>query len=295
MRFGVVLPAELGRSADPEWVVRFAQQSERLGYHEVSVVEHPVVVGETASVYPYAPDGRSPLPDDCPLPDPLELLAFLAGQTSSLGLATSVLVLPVHQPVVLAKRLATLDRLSGGRLRVCVGLGWMREEIEACGGEFARRGDLADEAIAAMRALWHATGPAGASFTGPTWRFRRAHSYPKPTRSCGVPIYVGGHSLSAARRAGRIGDGFQPLGLAGDDLDRAIAEMQTAAVHAGRDQSDIELVLGATLGRIDGARVEDAERRGAGRMMLSVSRGARTIDDVIEQLTAAAARLDLSP
>jgi probable F420-dependent oxidoreductase len=293
MKIGVVLPAELGRTAEPEWVSAFAARAEALGYDEISVVEHSVVIADTASTYPYAPDGRSPLPDDCPLPDPLELLAFVAARTERLGLATGVLVLPNHHPVVLAKRLATLDRLSGGRLRICLGVGWMREEIEACGGDFDHRGALADEAIAAMRALWRDASAAGASFDGTRYSFARAHSWPKPVQPGGVPLFIGGHSKAAARRAGRLGDGFQPLGLAGDDLAAAIATMRAAAREAGRDPSDVELVLGATLGRVDAERVEKAAEQGAGRLLLSVSRGASTLDDVLAQLESAAGRIGL--
>lgn len=295
MKIGVVLPAELGATADPEWVTSFAQRAEALGYDELSVVEHSVVIADTASTYPYAPDGRSPLPDDCPLPDPLELLAFVAARTERLGLATGVLVLPNHHPVVLAKRLATLDRLSGGRLRICLGVGWMREEIEACGGAFDHRGKLADEAIAAMRTLWRDTSVAGASFDGARYRFDRAHSWPKPAHPGGVPLFIGGHSKAAARRAGRLGDGFQPLGLGGDDLAAAIATMRSAARDAGRDPSEVELVLGATLGRVDTERVEKAAAQGADRLLLSVSRGASTIEDVLAQLESAADRLGLAP
>lgn len=294
MRFGVLLPPEFGHSDDPEWVTTFAQCAEELGFDELSVVEHSVVVRDTASTYPYSPDGRSPLPDDCPLPDPLELLAFVAARTVRLGLATGVLVLPNHHPVVLAKRLATLDRLSGGRLRVCLGVGWMREEIEACGGDFDRRGPLADEAIAAMRTLWADRGAAGADFAGPTYPFRGAHSWPKPERPAGVPLYIGGHSRAAARRAGRIGDGFQPLGLAGADLDAALALMRSTAVEAGRDPASVDLVLGATLGRVDAERVEQAAALGASRLLLSPSRGATDLDALVEQMAGAAARLGLS-
>ncbi|HEU5005409.1 MAG TPA: LLM class F420-dependent oxidoreductase [Jatrophihabitantaceae bacterium] len=294
MKIGVVLPSELASTADPDWVSAFATRAEALGYDEISVVEHSVVIADTSSTYPYAPDGRSPLPDDCPLPDPLELLAFVAARTERLGLATGVLVLPNHHPVVLAKRLATLDRLSGGRLRICLGVGWMREEIEACGGDFEHRGALADEAIAAMRALWRDTSAAGASFDGTRYRFARAHSWPKPVRPDGVPLFIGGHSTAAARRAGRIGDGFQPLGLAGDDLAAAVATMRDAAREAGRDPSEVELVLGATLGRVDAERVEQAAAQGASRLLLSVSRGASTPEDVLGQLDSAAQRLGLA-
>jgi probable F420-dependent oxidoreductase len=293
MRFGIVLPSELGRSADPEWVSEFALRAESLGFHEISVVEHTVVVGETASTYPYSPTGRSPLRDDCPLPDPLELLAYIAGQTTRLGLATGVLVLPNQHPVVLAKRLATLDRLSGGRVRICLGLGWMREEIEACGGDFGQRGKLAEEAIAAMRALWRSTGPDGASFDGTAYAFERAFSWPKPFRPEGVPLYIGGHSMAAARRAARLGDGFQPLGLAGDELRAALAAMREEARSAGRDPRTVDLVLGSTLGRVDERRVEEAAGLGASTLLLSVSRGAATLDDVVTQMAGCAQRLGL--
>jgi alkanesulfonate monooxygenase SsuD/methylene tetrahydromethanopterin reductase-like flavin-dependent oxidoreductase (luciferase family) len=109
--------------------------------------------------------------------------------------------------VVLAKRLATLDRLSGGRTRICLGLGWMREEIEACGGDFDRRGSIADEAIDLMRTLWPGSAPNGTSFHGATYSIDHAHSWPKPVRADGAPLYVGGRSKAAARRAGRLGAG----------------------------------------------------------------------------------------
>ena len=113
------------------------------------------------------------------MPDPLDLLAFLAGQTTTLGLATGVLVLPNHHPVVLAKRAATVDALSGGRLRLCVGVGWLREEVQACGADFDSRGRRADEQIAVLRALW-AGDADGVSHHGEFFDFDDAMSYPKP-------------------------------------------------------------------------------------------------------------------
>lgn len=290
MKFGVVLPPELGRSDDPEWVGEFARQAESLGFDEISVVEHTVVIVDTASRYPYSPTGRSPLPDDCPLPDPLELLSYIAGRTTRLGLATGVLVLPNHHPVMLAKRLATLDRLSGGRLRVCLGLGWIREEVEACGGVFSLRGRLADEAIQAMRALWTA-GPAGASFRGGRYAFERALSLPQPSRPGGVPLYIGGHTTAAALRAARLGHGFQPLGLTGDRLHAALAAMREEARRLGRD---VDLVLGSTLGRVTEQRIEEAAALGASTLLLSTSQGAATLDDVVAQMTGCAQRLGLA-
>ncbi|MGV9863040.1 LLM class F420-dependent oxidoreductase [Rhodococcus koreensis] len=293
MKLGVVIPVELGRAGEPEWILEFARAAESLGFDEISAVEHSVVIADTESEYPYSPTGKSHLPDDCSLPDPLELLSFVAGATTTLGLATGVLVLPNHHPVVLAKRLATLDRLSAGRLRVCLGLGWMREEIEACGGDFDRRGAVADEAIAVMRALW--SGTAAVDFEGEYFSFRGAQSWPKPQRDSGVPLFIGGHSPAAARRAGRLGDGFQPLGLAGDDLDRAIARMRAAAAGAGRDPADVELVLGATLPRLDEAKLDRSRDLGANRLVLSASRHAQSLDQVVDEMAACSARLGLSP
>lgn len=294
MKIGVVLPAVLNGSSDPTWVRTFATAVEGFGYDEISVIEHSVVIRQTASTYPYSPSGRSPLPDDCEIPDPLELLSFIAGITSTVGLATGVLVLPNHHPVVMAKRLASLDRLSGGRLRICLGLGWMREEVLACGGDFDQRGRIADEAIAVMRALWSGSDTEGVTFHGQWFDFERAVSAPKPHQSGGVPLYIGGHSRHAARRAGRLGDGFQPLGLAGADLDAAIVEMRAAAEEAGRDPRGVDLVLGHTLGRVDHAALDDAAAMGAGRILLSTSRGADSLDAVIDQLGACAERLGLT-
>ena len=158
------------------------------------------------------------------MPDPLDLLAFLAAHTERLGLATGVLVLPNHHPVVLAKRVATVDALSGGRLRLCVGTGWLKEEIEACGTDFGSRGRRADEQLEVMRLLWD-DHPDGASFHGEFFDFDHAMCYPE-TRRKRVPIHIGGHSRAAARRAGRIGDGFQPLGLGGSELADLVALMR---------------------------------------------------------------------
>ncbi|MEU1521103.1 LLM class F420-dependent oxidoreductase [Nocardia rhamnosiphila] len=289
MKLGVVIPVELGSSGEPEQILRFARAAESLGFDEISAVEHSVVVANTASVYPYSPTGRSPLPDDCDIPDPVELLSFVAGATTTLGVSTGVLVLPNHNPVVLAKRLATLDRLSGGRLRVCLGLGWMREEVEACGGRFDRRGEIADEAIAVMRALW--AGGDSVDFAGEYFSFTGAYSRPTPLRESGVPLYIGGHSAAAARRAGRLGDGFQPLGLAGEELDTAIGVMRAAAARAERDPAEISLVLGATLRRVDEAELDRARGLGADRMMLSASRRATSMDLVIEEMAECSKRL----
>ncbi len=292
MKYAVLAPVAAGRTGDPDWIAEFARHVEACGFESLVAVEHAVVVSDYASVYPYDQSGRMDVADDCPIPDPLDLLAFLAGQTTRLGLATGVLVLSNHHPVVLAKRAATVDALSGGRLRLCVGVGWMKEEVQACGTDFATRGRRADEAIDAMRALWADTAPEGASFHGEFFRFERAMSYPKPVRTGGIPIHIGGHSRAAARRAGRRGDGLQPLGLSGDDLRRLVGVMRTEAAQVGRDPDTLELTLGHLAARITVEKAEKLRALGAHRVLLGVT----PTDDlaaVKDELSACAQRLGL--
>lgn len=269
MQFGILPPVRAGVTADPEWMTAFARHAEACGFESVVVVEHAVVVSDYESRYPYAPSGRMPLPDDCRIPDPLDLLAFLAGVTTEITLATGVLVLPNHQAVVLAKRVATIDVLSGGRMRLCVGVGWMDEELRATGADPRTRGRRTDEAIAVLRALWADAGPNGAEFDGDFFAFHRAHSYPKPVRPGGVPIHVGGHTAAAARRAGRMGDGFQPLGLEGEDLARRVADMRAAAEQAGRDPATVELTLSGYLPTLSEDDVATASALGAVRLVVA--------------------------
>ncbi len=180
-------------------------------------------------------------------------------------------VVPNHQAVVLAKRVATVDVLSGGRMRLGVGVGWMAEELVATGAEPATRGRRTDETIAAMRTLWAGSGTEGADFDGEFVAFRRAHSYPKPVRPGGVPIHVGGHSAAAARRAGRIGDGFHPLGLSPEVVACRQEQVRSAAEAAGREPSAVELTLSGHLPATTEDVVERAAAAGACRLVLSTS------------------------
>jgi probable F420-dependent oxidoreductase len=249
----------------------FAHHAEACGFESVVLVEHAVVVSDYESVYPYSSSGKMPLPDDCSIPDPLDLMAYLAGVTENLGLATGVLVLPNHHPVVLAKRIATVDVLSGGRVRMCVGVGWMDEELRATGTDPRTRGRRTDESIRAMRTLWAESGSSGAEFSGEFFSFHHAHSYPKPVRPTGVPIDIGGHSEAAARRAGRLGDGFHPLGLSADDLSVRMGQLRESAERAERDPSAIELTLSGYLPTTSEQNVEDARSAGAHRLVVSAT------------------------
>ncbi len=292
MQFGIIPPVRLGVTADPVWMTSFARHAEACGFESVVLVEHAVVISDYQSTYPYASSGKMPLPDDCRIPDPLDLMAYLAAVTEQITLATGVLVVPNHSAVVLAKRIATVDVLSGGRVRMCVGVGWMDEELRATGADPRSRGRRTDETLAALRVLWADSGAAGADFDGEFVSFRHAHSFPKPVRPGGVPLHIGGHSEAAARRAGRLGDGFQPLGLAPEVLTVRLAQMREAAEAAGRDAGAIELSLSGYLPTLTEEEVAAAEAAGATRLVASTSMSG-DLAQIHDELSAFAERFGL--
>ena len=293
LKVAVFVPIGDGVTADPDWMVSFAEHLELSGFESIIVAEHTVMLTQYESVYPYDSSGRVGLSADSPIPDPLDLLAFLAGSTSRLRLATGVLVLPNHHPVVLAKRAATVDVLSGGRLRLCVGVGWLREELEACGVEFDSRGRRADEQLAVLRTLW-ADRPQGASYHGEFYDFDHVMSYPKPAAGERLPVHIGGHSRAAARRAGRFGDGFQPLGVTGPKLAALITLMREEASAAGRDPAALEVSLGHLVTKIDAERAAGLIDQGADRVVLAMP-PTTDIEQAKDILSACAQRLSLIP
>jgi probable F420-dependent oxidoreductase len=174
--------------------------------------------------------------DDVAIPDPLIPLAYVAAVTKTIKLATGILILPQRHPIYTAKEVATVDVLSGGRVILGIGSGWMKEEFEALGIDFHHRGAMTDEAIQALRALWK---DGAASFEGKHFRFGPLHSNPKPVRR-DVPIHVGGHSTAAARRAGRYGDGFFPTVMNPEKLKELFSTVRSEAQKAGRNPDAIE-------------------------------------------------------
>jgi probable F420-dependent oxidoreductase len=188
---------------DPDQMIAVARHAEQCGFESFYTPEH-------IALYPGASVGPAVFPAATPIADPLECLAFVAAATERILLGTGVLLLPYHQPVVLAKRLATLDVLSKGRMRLLtVGVGALPGEAMAGGVDFATRGRRADEAIDVLRLLWDGDEN-GVSFDGAFYSFTGLCSFPKPLGR--LPIHVGGSSPAAARRAGLRGDGYFPGG-----------------------------------------------------------------------------------
>lgn len=234
MKFGLRY-CNTSRYVDPKEAVALAQAGEAAGFESLWTVEHTVIPAGYGSAYPYAPSGKmAGGHDDIPLPDPLIWMAYIAAATKTIKLATGILILPQHQPVLAAKQIATLDYMSGGRVLLGIGVGWMKEEFAALGVPFNERGARTDEYILAMRELWAADKP---TFNGKFVQFKEAYCRPQPTNKS-VPIIVGGHSEAAAKRAGKLGDGYFPARDAPADM---IALARKSAAEAGRDPNKLEI------------------------------------------------------
>ncbi|MGH7863519.1 MAG: LLM class F420-dependent oxidoreductase [Candidatus Binataceae bacterium] len=237
MKLGLMF-ANSGPFSNPEMLAHLATAAERFGFESIWTVEHVVIPQDYKSPYPYSPTGKIPGGEDVDIPDPLLPLAYAAAVTRKLKLATGILILPQRHPLYVAKEIATLDRLSNGRVVFGIGSGWLKEEFDSLGLDFHQRGAMTDEAIRALRILWRDDA---ASFSGKHFKFGPVKMFPKPVQKGGVPIVIGGHSPAAARRAGRLGDGFFPALAELDKLKELFAVMTDEATKAGRDAKTIEL------------------------------------------------------
>jgi probable F420-dependent oxidoreductase len=214
-------------------LVDMASRADELGFDSVWVHDHVFNVGHVLDRI----GGR-------PYYEPMTFLSFVAARTRRVRLGTSVLVLPYHNPVRLAKAAATLDVLCGGRLVLGVGVGLIEKEMQAMGTPFAERGAYTDEAISVMRTLWAAEEP---RFEGKYYRFEGMKFSPRPLQTPSIPLVIGGVSRAAIRRAARLGDGWQPLGLSPEALAKGIAALRDEARAGGRDAAKIPVSIAMTL------------------------------------------------
>src|SRR5438105_5295750 len=207
MRYGFYLPTR-GPAATRDGILALAREGERLGLHSAMIADYIVLPVESQSTYPYTLDGKHPSTGDAL--ETFSILGVVAGATERLRLVTSVLVLPYRNPVLTAKMAASLDVLSGGRITLGVGAGWLKEEFEALNSPaFNRRGAVTDEWIVIFKQLW---SEAPASFEGRFYRYSDIRCEPFPVQKPHPPIWVGGHSRAALRRTARHGDGWRPCG-----------------------------------------------------------------------------------
>lgn len=231
----------IGAGADRAVIAEVSAAAERCGFATLWSGEHVVMVDQSTSRYPYSDDGQIAVPAQADWIDPMIGLAFAAAATSTIGIATGVLLLPEHNAVHLAKQAATLDTLSGGRFTLGIGIGWSREEFDALGVPFERRGARTAEYVAAMRTLWRDDV---ASFGGEFVSFDSVRVNPKPVRDRRIPIVLGGNSDAALRRAAAWGDGWYGFNV--DDVPAAaerIATLQALCREADRDPDELRLAV----------------------------------------------------
>src|SRR2546425_996587 len=230
MEFGCHLPV-YGPAATRETLLAFARRMEALGYDSLWASDHVVIPWRIASKYPYNETGDFPLPASANFLEPLTTLALVAGATERIRLGTTVLVLPHRHPLLAAKMLATLDHLAPGRVILGAGVGWMREEIELFGVDYARRGAWGDEAIRIMRACWRGERP---SFRGEFVSFAPVGFAPKPPRGT-IPVWIGGHTPRALRRVAELGGGWHAAFTSAAKMKGGLAPLAAAGRAARRE------------------------------------------------------------
>jgi len=278
MQFGLHLGTR-GPAADPDSLVTIARRAEALGYAYLGLSDHVVIATKVDSVYPYTQTGQWFAQDTGICLEQITALGFIAATTSRIRLLTSVMVLPHRHPVLAAKMLATVDVLSKGRVTAGVGVGWMAEELALLGAPaFAARGRASDEYVEAFRALWSQPRP---SYQGAHVRFGDLLFEPKPKQSP-LPIWIGGETAPARRRAGRLGDGWYPVSNnpaspydTPDLYGAGLKEVRAAAMAAGRDPQRLDTGLFAIRHKV-GA---EEKARDGGRLSFTGSQDA-ILDDI---------------
>jgi len=227
----------IGATAEPEAARAAAVTAERLGFATIWAPEHVVLVEQYISKYPYS-SGQFPGPPEIPIADPFTTLAYVAAATTTIRLGTGVCLVPEHNPLVLAKTAATLDRLSGGRFILGAGVGWLAEEFAALGVPFEHRGARTREYIEVMRRLWRERS---STHQGEFVSFAGVLSFPKPANARGIPVWFGGESGPALRRVAEYGDGWLGFRVSPDDAAAKVRRIEDLLRANGRSRADVTL------------------------------------------------------
>ncbi len=270
----------IGASTEPACLRTIATHAERLGFSTLWAPEHVVLLDDYASKYPYS-SKDFPLPTDCPIGDPFTTLAYVAACTTRIRLATGICLVPEHNPLALAKAIATTDRLSGGRVVLGSGIGWLEEEFRALGIPWEERALRTRECIEVMRKLW---SEEVSSHDGRFVKFRGVRSYPKPANGRSVPVWFGGESGPALRRVAEIGDGWIGFNLTAEQAAAKVRRIEELLRASGRSRSDIELAACPymnPIGKDDLARYRDA---GIDEVALISLASLPTEQGIVEQL-----------
>jgi probable F420-dependent oxidoreductase len=235
----------IGPSADPELIALTAQTAEQCGFYSLWAPEHVVLLDQYASKYPYSQDGKLPMHTSVDILDPFTALTFAAAHSKRIRLGTGICLVPERNPLVTAKEVASLDKLSGGRFDFGVGIGWLAEEFTAVGVPWERRAERTREYLRAMKLLWTEEEPA---FTGEFCSFPKVRMYPKPVQKPHPPIIFGGESTPALKRVAEVGDGWFGVNVTVEDARSKIARIRQYAAAVGRDPSRFSFSVSPGLG-----------------------------------------------
>jgi probable F420-dependent oxidoreductase len=284
-----------GRTRGMAVMKALAQTAERAGFSTLWAPEHVVLLDSYASRYPYRDDGTLPAPADAPIPDPFLTLCTMASVTRTIRLATGICLVPEHNPLVLAKVVATLDSLSEGRVVLGVGVGWLEEEFRALGIPWERRAHRTREYIEAMRRLW---GDSLSSYQGEFVNFENVRSFPKPVRGANLPVFFGGESAPALRRVAEYGNGWCGFNLDPAEAADKVRRIEALLKSGGRKRADVELAVSPYTKPIapdDLARYRDA---GVDEVVIvnlraprSPEEAEKSVEDAARKWIGAAARL----
>jgi probable F420-dependent oxidoreductase len=226
--------------ATPELLDAVAAEAETRGIATIWVGEHVVLFGDYASRYPYADDGRIPAPPGSGLLEPLVTLTYLAARTTAVRLGTAMLLLPQRNPVYVAKEVSTLDWLSGGRVDLGVGVGWLKEEFDALNVAWPHRGRRTDEYLEVLRTLW--TDDTSA-FEGETYTLPPCEMFPKPRQQPHPPVHIGGETPAALRRAARVGQGWHTFNRTPEEVAEGLAALDAELRLAGRSRDELRITV----------------------------------------------------
>jgi probable F420-dependent oxidoreductase len=230
----------IGPGADPLVLEAVASTADRAGFATLWSGEHVVMVDRPDAPYPYAADGRIAVPSDADWLDPLVTLAFVAALTSRIRIATGILLLPQHNPILVAKQAASLDVLSHGRFVLGVGIGWSSEEFAALGIPFRERARRNREYVEAIRTLWQSRR---SSYRGEFVHFDEVRCYPKPYRDRRIPVVLGGNSDAALDRVVAYGDGWYGFNLAINEIPDRLEALATRCEQVGRARDSLEIAV----------------------------------------------------
>jgi probable F420-dependent oxidoreductase len=217
-----------------------AAESEARGISTLWVGEHVVLFTEYASHYPYAADGRIPAPSGSGLLDPMVTLSYLAARTRTVRLGTAMLLLPQRNPVYTAKEVSSLDWLSGGRVDLGIGVGWLKEEFDALGVPAERRGARTDEYIEVLRTLWCDDT---SSYDGEIYQLPECEMFPKPVQQPYPPLHMGGETTAALRRVARVGNGWHTFNRSPKELAAGLKELDAELDAVGRSRSEVRITV----------------------------------------------------